>query len=356
MLIYGVDVASYQGRPDWRRVYNSGIRFAFSKVTESTDYLNPTWAHNRAGMAALGAEFLPGAYHFLHGGDGAAQARYFLKKAGDLSGFAVALDVEASGANAATARAWVAEFKRLTGGHPVIGYYPKWYWEENGRPDLSFFDSIWQSHYVDGSGTPAALYADVPASWWDRFGGEPISILQFSSSGSVPGISGPCDVNAFRGDLDQLRALALGTDSQPQEETLKTVADLGALKAQTVPAGTRRSIAFEQEWFDAGNLHSDTGEDGTRYPSIFPAGGSAPYLWTVQVEASGEPAAVVHISRYERKTNERINDVRSSGMATVPHTFSAMLPMSGDYKYRLDVVNNGPEDLVVTRAQLMIAR
>lgn len=212
MPLFGVDVASYQGNPDWRRVYETGIRFAFSKVTENTGYVNPTWSHNKAGMLALGDKFLPGAYHFLHGGNGAAQARYFLSKVGDVSKLAVALDVEANGADAVTSRAWVAEFKRLTDGHPVIGYYPRWYWDQTGRPDLSFFDTIWQSRYVSGDGSPTGLFAKVPSTWWATFGGEPISILQYSSSATVPGISGRCDINAYRGTLDELRALALGEE------------------------------------------------------------------------------------------------------------------------------------------------
>ena len=211
MPLYGVDVASYQGEPSWPKVHASGIRFAFSKVTEDTDYTNPTWAHNRSKMPELGEDFLPGAYHFLHGGNGAAQARYFLSNAGDVTGFAVALDVEASGADADTARDWVNEVKDRTGGHPVIGYFPRWYWEQQGRPDLSFFDTIWQSHYVNGSGSASDLYKKVPDSWWKPFGGEPISILQYSSKASVPGISGPCDVNACRETLTDLKALALGT-------------------------------------------------------------------------------------------------------------------------------------------------
>ncbi|GGV43482.1 hypothetical protein GCM10010182_80170 [Actinomadura cremea] len=41
-MIYGVDVASYQGNPDWKAVHRDGVRFAFSKVTEATGYTNPT--------------------------------------------------------------------------------------------------------------------------------------------------------------------------------------------------------------------------------------------------------------------------------------------------------------------------
>lgn len=226
MPIYGVDVASYQGKPSWPSVADSGVRFAFSKVTQGTGYVNPTWAYNRAGMTALGGGFLPGAYHFLEGGNGAAQARHFLDRAGDLSGFAVALDVEASGADAKTARDWVAEFKDRTGGHPVLGYYPRWYWEETGRPDLSFFDTLWQSHYVSGAGSPAGLYDKVPGSFWEPYGAEQISILQYSSSATVPGISGRCDVNAFRGTLDQLKALTLKEDDMAlTDDDIKRIAE-----------------------------------------------------------------------------------------------------------------------------------
>ncbi|ACY97921.1 MULTISPECIES: GH25 family lysozyme [Thermomonospora] len=217
-MLFGVDVASYQGTPDWKKVRGAGIRFAFSKVTEGTGYTNPTWAHNRAGMLALEG-FVPGAYHFLRAdSDAAAQARHFHRQAGDLSAFAVALDVEPSGSSRPTvaqARAWVEEYRRLSGGHRVIGYFPRWYWDQIGRPDLSFFDTIWQSRYVNGTGGPEELYAKVPQSWWEPHGGEPISILQFSSSATVPGIAGRCDADAFRGSLAELRALALGAAAPP---------------------------------------------------------------------------------------------------------------------------------------------
>ena len=255
MTLFGVDVASYQGKPNWSKVYASGIRYAFSKVTENTHYVNPTWSHNRSGMLALGDDFLPGTYHFLHGGSGAAQARYFLEHAGDVSRFAVALDVEASGANAATARDWVREFKDRTGGHPVIGYFPRWYWEQQGRPDLSFFDTIWQSHYVSGSGSPASLYKGVPGSWWSPFGGEPISILQFSSSATVPGISGRCDVNAFRGTLAELRAIALGGDMAISKDDLKAITKAVWTTDGIIEAPPEKVAEGNSHWQASSYLH-----------------------------------------------------------------------------------------------------
>ena len=94
-MIYGIDVAYYEGHPDWQRVYDSGIRFGFSKVSENIDNVNSTWKHNRAGMESLPDDFVPGAYHFLRSGsDPAEQARHFLSSAGDLTDWMVALDVE----------------------------------------------------------------------------------------------------------------------------------------------------------------------------------------------------------------------------------------------------------------------
>ena len=41
----GIDVASYQGYPDWTSVKNSGKTFACTKATEGTGYTNPYFRH-----------------------------------------------------------------------------------------------------------------------------------------------------------------------------------------------------------------------------------------------------------------------------------------------------------------------
>jgi len=213
-VLYGIDVASYQGNVDWKAAYRFGIRFGFSKVTEGTRYLNPTWHHNLAGMTNLGSGFVPGAYHFLARGDAVAQARYFVQAVGGPATcrrLMIALDVEpaSSRPTAGDAKTWVAEFRRLVPGHPVIGYVPGWYHTQLGHPDLTFLDTLWQSNYVTGSGTPAALYGKTTRAQWSGYGGRAVSLLQYSSKGSVTGVAGRCDVNAYRGTVAQLRALAL---------------------------------------------------------------------------------------------------------------------------------------------------
>src|SRR5438105_3248565 len=53
-LIQGLDVGPTQKYADWTRVKNSGKKFAFTKATERTTYVNPFFAANWAGMKSAG--------------------------------------------------------------------------------------------------------------------------------------------------------------------------------------------------------------------------------------------------------------------------------------------------------------
>lgn len=252
-VIFGLDVSSYQGYVDWKKIWGAGIRFGFSKVTQSTNYLNPTWHHNLAGMTALGNGFVPGAYHFLTAGNGAAQARYFVQAVGGAARcrqLAIALDVEpteGSRPSIADAKAWVAEFRKLVQGHSVIGYVPGWYHAEIGTPSLTFLDAIWQSNYVTGSGSPSALYAKVGQTRWAGYGGRSVSILQFSSTGRVSGVSGDCDVNAYRGTVAQLHALAIGGAPSPDpEDDVPEYVSLSTKKPITVKKGQAVTVTWDK--------------------------------------------------------------------------------------------------------------
>lgn len=54
-MITGVDVASYQGYPDWAQLHALGERFMFTKVTGEGNYVNLAWVSNfdRAYSAGL---------------------------------------------------------------------------------------------------------------------------------------------------------------------------------------------------------------------------------------------------------------------------------------------------------------
>lgn len=202
---YFVDCASYQGAPDWGRVAAVCAGGA-EKVTEGTGYVNPRWAAAKPAMKAAAARgFVPAAYMFMDArGTGAAQAQFFSRAAGDLTGFGIVVDLERAPDGSPTiaqARDAVAELRRLYPRHPIGGYCPHWY---TGGADLTFTDWLWASEYVSGSGDPAMLYRQVPASWWAPYGGRSPLMLQFTSRATVAGVSGPVDCSAFNGGATEL--------------------------------------------------------------------------------------------------------------------------------------------------------
>lgn len=237
------DCSSYQGVPQWGQVAGVCIGGA-EKVTEGTVYVNPDWAASKAGLrqAAAHGAFIPAAYLFLDAGpSGASQAQYFSSEAGDLTGFGVAVDVERSSGSPTLQQAQdcVAELRKLYPGHPVGGYAPHWY---TGGEDLSFFDWLWASEYVTGSGDPGVLYRQVPASWWAPYGGLVPLMLQFTPSAAIAGISGPVDCSAFPGTAAQLAARILPAAPAPAPKPVPPAPQEDAVALVQIAAGDHVNV------------------------------------------------------------------------------------------------------------------
>lgn len=213
MTLFFGDTSSNNGAVDLKAA-SADLAGCMIKVTQGVNYVNPDWAGQSQEAEDLSANgtFVPGAFHFADGSAGIEQARWFARHAGHLWGWMIVIDVErnSGGGGSATiadARAIVAELRKLYPFHRIGGYAPHWY---TGDAGLRFFDFIIASSYVEGEGSPAELYAKVPASWWSGYGGEEPALLQFTSSAQMPGFSGPADCSAYRGTLAQLAELAGG--------------------------------------------------------------------------------------------------------------------------------------------------
>lgn len=78
MICYGMDYASWQGRPDFPKLEGEGITFAITKVTGEGNYVNPYWHENT--IAARFARIVSGFYDWVepqgwaNDGDGTASA------------------------------------------------------------------------------------------------------------------------------------------------------------------------------------------------------------------------------------------------------------------------------------------
>ncbi|MDD3523674.1 MAG: glycoside hydrolase family 25 protein [Candidatus Cloacimonetes bacterium] len=206
MPIFGVDVSHWQGAVDWNRVYNEGFRFAFCKCTEGSGFRDNRWPSHR--NALRNTQMIWGAYHYVNTSSPAAQAANCKAHLGDTS-IPVALDWEANGGNVSNLRNVLAAFKAAGLRVPLL-YAPRWYWSQVGGGDLAGMGvPLWASRYVTTDGTASQIYNSVPSSYWAAYGGLSPSILQFSSSANVAGFAS-MDVNAYLGDIGQLRALIYG--------------------------------------------------------------------------------------------------------------------------------------------------
>ncbi|WP_368484360.1 GH25 family lysozyme [Pseudooceanicola sp. HF7] len=193
--VHGIDAARYQGRINWNRARASGVNFAWLKVTEGRNLLDPGFAINAPAARAAGVPV--GGYHFYYFCRTAEeQADWFIKNvprvAGDLPPM---LDMEWNHGSsckvrpsAAEVRSYILTFAQKVSRHygtrPVIYTTPDFY-EHNDLGALTGYEFFLRSV----ASHPSERYPDERWTFW-----------QYSGTGVVPGIGGIVDMNAFAGD------------------------------------------------------------------------------------------------------------------------------------------------------------
>lgn len=201
----GIDVSVYQGKINWSKVARSGERFVFAKATEGITYDDPTWARNRSRAARHGLRV--GAYHFARpeGGSSGAretdarrEARHYLRVARLRRGHLIpVLDLEVSGGLGCSAlkqwtRVWLRLVSRRLGEKGAI-YTSPHFWQTSMCDTKWFarrgYRALWIAHWQTSR-------PFVPAGNW---GGRGWTFWQWTSCGSVPGISGCVDRDLYRG-------------------------------------------------------------------------------------------------------------------------------------------------------------
>ncbi|MFZ3559794.1 MULTISPECIES: lysozyme [unclassified Streptomyces] len=204
----GVDVSSHQGNVAWSTLWNSGVRWAYTKATEGTYYTNPYFAQQYNGSYNVG--MVRGAYHFAtpDTAGGATQANYFVDHGGgwskDGKTLPGALDIEWNPYGAACygktqsgmvtwIRDFLNQYKARTGRDAVIYTATSWWTQCTGNyGGFAANNPLWIARYASTVGT-------LPAGWGYY------TMWQYTSSGPTVG-----DHNKFNGALDRVVALANG--------------------------------------------------------------------------------------------------------------------------------------------------
>lgn len=209
-MLLGVDVSRYQQGIDMARVRADGMDFVLAKTTEGATYRSPAWPAQRDGARQAG--LLLAAYHYVRTDNAAAQAANCRAALGDIS-IPVMLDWEKNGGDWPNFLRVAAAF-RAAGLRVVLGYIPRWWWQQQGSPNLTSTGLVLvSSRYPStATGSPASIYRAVTATTWSGYGGLTPTILQFTDRGTVAGLQ--VDVNAYLGSRAQL-AVLLGAPPAP---------------------------------------------------------------------------------------------------------------------------------------------
>lgn len=183
----GIDISSWQGNINFKKVKDSGIEIVYIKATEGISYVNNYFSSSYKSAKEQGLKV--GFYHFFLGGiDPKAQARHFVNTIGNREfDCRLAIDIEqTNGLNktslTSAAIIFLEEVKRLTSKGIVVYTYTNF-----ARTSLDSrlgIYPLWIAEY--GVSKPASNPI------WNQWVG-----FQFSSTGQVPGVSGNCDLNEF---------------------------------------------------------------------------------------------------------------------------------------------------------------
>lgn len=201
-MIKGIDVSHYQneaGKIDWARVKAAKYDFAYIKATEATSYKDPYYQVNIDGASKAG--LVVGSYHFARGNDPVKEADHFISTVGKMQkGDFLVLDWEIENADP---DGWCRKFLdrcfEKTGVRPLL-------YTNQDRVNRINWAQVVRGNY----GLISARYGDNDAvlepgeeASADEF--PAVAIQQFSSTGSVPGISGRVDLNASDMTVEQLK-------------------------------------------------------------------------------------------------------------------------------------------------------
>lgn len=195
MEIKGIDVSSYQGKPDWARVAKSGIKFAILRIHQKTG-IDSSFEYNYKGCKSNG--ILIGGYKYSY----ALTPAQAIDEAEDviaaLNGrgldFPVFYDLEWSNqrklGKQAIENTAVSFLTRIKKAGYKVGIYCNLDWYNNVLSDALKQYDCWIARYPtgDNGSVQERLRPNVGVGW------------QYSSKGKVPGINGSVDLNVFYKD------------------------------------------------------------------------------------------------------------------------------------------------------------
>lgn len=242
-VVTGPDVSTYQGTVSWTSVKAAGHQFAIARMSDGLTHPDNQFAANWRGLRAAG--LVRGVYQFFRPAqDPTQQADMLIAAVNAAGGFqpddlppVMDLEVTDSQTTAvirANMQTWLDRVEAVTHKKPLI--YTAAFMNSYVGTGFGAYP-LWVANY----GVTCPMVPDSWSGW--RF-------WQYTSTGSISGISGNVDTNKWNGTLAALNAFAAATVGGPDAGTRP---DAGA-----PDAGVRPDAGVPQ---DAGTT-LDAGTDG----------------------------------------------------------------------------------------------
>jgi len=209
----GIDVSSWQGSINWSNVAQDGKVFAFIRVSHGTGTIDSYFEDNWAGAKANG--IIRGPYQYWEPAqDPIEQADILIDKINAVGGLEPGdlppvIDIESvdgatSAQTIANAKTWIERVETALQRRVII-YTGSYFWDDhqlgtslNGQP-------LWGPNYTSNA---CPLISDA----WDHW-----TFWQYSSTGSVSGISGNVDLDWFDGTPTELAQFIDDTNLAPPQ-------------------------------------------------------------------------------------------------------------------------------------------
>lgn len=228
MYTTGVDIASFQGLPDWRQVHKEGYRFAYVKTTQWPHYVNPDAGRQRVG--AFQAGFTVGNYCYAVAkyGDPVGQAQFFLSRSGIQPWHLVPfLDLEEAGSEGVSpkhleqfAYEWAVQVTGFLGIKKVVLYTDL----NMLRNRVLVTPRLRRLFLLDLADWTLGPPPKVPG--WD------LAFHQFDTSHGVPGFDGPVDRMRALIPLSELTIAAMRQANPSKAPVVEVTGNLAKLRAR----------------------------------------------------------------------------------------------------------------------------
>lgn len=193
-MVTGVDISNWQnkrGPIDFDRVAGAGHKFVCAKASEGASYADPFYKPNRTGTLDAGMVF--GAYHFMKSGSTwQSQVNQFLGAINNGQDCRFLMcDAEDNGLTDDQVVKWCEAVQTATKLPVTIycGAYTDPVWRSAGWLKFDPWLASYTANYTTNP-DPTKIKVPTGPRPWNHW-----TIWQYTSSGIVPGIEGPIDMN-----------------------------------------------------------------------------------------------------------------------------------------------------------------